>query len=223
MIPPGVTDPETETETETEVEPILPSPGETEEPSIEPTREEPQPEIVSPNIPAVLPDIGIADDTQEIEEPANIEPATQTETIVGIQPIEETSTEPETEVDPFLPTPTRISTGTGKGSGRSVIKKKGKGPKKKAVIMGKVITPDIVGWKQGSVYRYKDLRTGQEAVSKKPLPKYQIKSGRTPRASITVVKQGKGIPTEFTDNMGVVRATIGPRGRTIKFNRRLRK
>ena len=207
----------------------------------------PEPIIEAPEFPEEFPEIGISepevidyDRDQRQKSPAEIadearetktdrKTETETRTNLKLQLAEELRTQPQTELEAFLETPSRVSTTTGTegGTGRPIpplFRKKGKGPKRKAVVMGvNPNTPDIVGWKQGNVYRYKDLRTGQEAISKKPLPKYQIRPGRTPQASLTVVKRGLGVPTEFTDSMGVVKAQIGRRGRTIRFNRRGRR
>jgi hypothetical protein len=207
----------------------------------------PEPIIEAPEFPEEFPEIGISepevidyDRDQRQKSPAEIadeqretktdrKTETETRTNLKLQLAEELRTQPQTELEAFLETPSRVSTttGTGGGTGRPIpplFRKKGKGPKRKAVVMGvDASTPDIVGWKQGNVYRYKDLRTGQEAISKKPLPKYQIRPGRTPQASLTVVKRGLGVPTEFTDSMGIVKAQIGRRGRTIRFKRRGRR
>ena len=207
----------------------------------------PEPIIEAPEFPEEFPEIGIsepevidydrdqrqkspaeiADEARETKTDRKTEPETRTN--LKLQLAEELRTQPQTELEAFLETPSRVSTTTGTegGTGRPIpplFRKKGKGPKRKAVVMGVTPnTPDIVGWKRGNVYRYKDGRTGQEAISKKPLPKYQIRPGRTPQASLTVVKRGLGVPTEFTDSMGVVKAQIGRRGRTIRFNRRGRR
>ena len=202
---------------------FTPSPSAPAAPTIEPEPGELEPQIKAPEFPDVLPDIGISDDPDP-QAATSDEPTTGTATSIGIEPIEETFTEEESQIDPFTPTPGPVSTETARGTARPVVRKKGKGPKRKAVVIGvDPNTPDIVGWKQGNVYRYKDLRTGQEAISKKPLPKYQIRPGRTPQASLTVVKRGLGVPTELTDSMGVVKAQIGRRGRTIRFKRRGRR
>ncbi len=222
-IAPTITPIPDDTGDETDDDIFTPSPSAPAEPTIKPEPGELEPQIEAPEFPDVLPDIGISDDPDPQAE-TNDEPTTGTATAIGIEPIEETFTEEETQIDPFTPTPGPVSTGTARGTARPVVRKKGKGPKRKAVVMGvDPNTPDIVGWKQGNVYRYKDLRTGQEAISKKPLPKYQIRPGRTPQASLTVVKRGLGVPTELTDSMGVVKAQIGRRGRTIRFKRRGRR
>lgn len=74
---------------------------------------------------------------------------------------------------------------------------------------------NVVAWRQGAFWYEQDLTTGKKTVLKEP-PAGLPDTG-TPEESLTITERGPKRPTQRSLDMGIVSATLGKRGRTIKF------
>ncbi len=84
------------------------------------------------------------------------------------------------------------------------------------------VYPELVGWRQGNVYRYQDLITGDRVTTKTPLfGKVPTKGG--PLETLRIIRTGRKKPRQQNLPMGIVAVTISERSLTFRRSSKAKK